>query len=109
MPKFLIEASYSAEGMRGLAKDKASGREAAIRDALTAIGGKLDSIYYALGESDVFVLCECPDHVNAAALAFAVCASGLVRTKTIPLLTIAEADQALTKSIGYKPPGKASP
>ncbi|HJT88629.1 MAG TPA: GYD domain-containing protein [Bryobacteraceae bacterium] len=107
MPKFLIEASYSPEGLRGLAKDKASGREAAVKEALSGIGGKLDSIYYALGETDVFVVCDCPDHVSAAALGLAVSASGLVRTKTIPLLTIAEVDRALGMHSGYREPGKA--
>jgi hypothetical protein len=29
MPKYLIEASYTAEGLRGLQKDKASGRKQA--------------------------------------------------------------------------------
>jgi len=59
MPHFLIEASYSAEGLRGLAKDKASGREAAVKTALASVGGKLISIYYALGKGDVYIVCEC--------------------------------------------------
>jgi len=33
MPKFLVEATYTTEGYRGLAKDKASGRKAAIVQA----------------------------------------------------------------------------
>ena len=107
MPKFLIEASYSAEGLRGLAKDKASGREAAVKEALQALGGKLDSVFFALGESDVFVICECPDHVSAASLALAVSSSGLVRTKTIPLLTVAETDRALGMQSKYRAPGAA--
>ena len=107
MPKFLIEAAYSAEGLRGLAKDKASGREAAVRSAIAAVGGKLESLHFALGESDVFVLCECPDHVSVAALALAVSSTGLVRTKTVPLLTVAEADRALSLESEYRAPGKA--
>ena len=107
MPKFLIEASYSAEGIRGLAKDKASGREAAVRDSLVALGGKLEAIYYALGDTDVFVLCDCPDQVSAAALSLAVSSSGLVRTKTIPLLTVTEVDRALSLKTGYRAPGAA--
>jgi uncharacterized protein with GYD domain len=107
MPKFLIEGSYTAEGLRGLAKDKASGRQAVVRDALASIGGKLDSAYFALGDSDVYVLCECPDHVSAAALSLAVSASGLVRTKTTQLLTVEEADRALSMKTGYRAPGSA--
>jgi uncharacterized protein with GYD domain len=53
MPKFLIEATYSAEGVRGLAKDKATGRQTLIKDALTSVGGKLEGLYFALGDADV--------------------------------------------------------
>lgn len=105
MAKFLIEASYTAEGLRGLAKDKASGRQAAITQALAAVGGKLEAVYYAFGNSDVFVIFECPDNISAAALSLAVSATGLVRTKTTPLLTVEEADKALGKSVKYRAPG----
>ncbi len=107
MPKFLIEATYSAEGLRGLAKDKASGRQALVKEALASLGGKLEGAYFALGDTDVYVLCDCPDHVSAAALSLAVSSSGLVRTKTIPLLTVEETDRALTMKTAYRAPGKA--
>jgi uncharacterized protein with GYD domain len=105
MPHFLIEASYTAEGLRGLAKDKASGREEAIKTSLAAIGGKLIGIYYALGEADVFAIFECPDQVSAAAMSVAASSSGLIRTKTIPLMTVTEADKALSMKTGYRAPG----
>jgi hypothetical protein len=34
MPKYLVEASYTAEGLKGLIKDKASGRKAVVAQAL---------------------------------------------------------------------------
>ena len=34
MPKFLVEATYSAEGFQGLAQEKASGRKAAVTQAI---------------------------------------------------------------------------
>jgi uncharacterized protein with GYD domain len=105
MAKFLIEATYTADGLRGLIKDKPSGREAAIMQALAGAGGKLDGIYYALGDADVFVLCELPDNAAAAALSAAISASGMVRTKTTPLLTVAEADHAMSKPLKYRAPG----
>ncbi len=105
MPHFLIKGSYTADGLRGLAKDKASGREAAVKASLDGLGGKLISVYYALGEEDVFVICECPDHVSAAALALAASSSGLIKTKTIPLMTVAETDKALTMNTKYRAPG----
>jgi hypothetical protein len=32
MPKFLIEGSYTSEGLRGLAKEKASRRQAVLNE-----------------------------------------------------------------------------
>ena len=49
MPKYLIQASYTAEGLKGLQKDKASGRKAAASLAVQSVGGKLESFYCALG------------------------------------------------------------
>jgi uncharacterized protein with GYD domain len=108
MPKFLIEASMTPEGMRGLTKDKASGRRTAVEKALTSAGGKLEAFYYAFGDRDAFLLCDFPDSVSAASLSIAVAATGLVRVKTTPLLTIEEMDKALGKSVTYRGPGASS-
>jgi uncharacterized protein with GYD domain len=105
MPKFLLEATYTAEGHKGLARDKASGRKAAIAQAIKKLGGKLDAIYYCLGENDVILIVDMPDHVSAAALGSTACASGMVRTKTTVLLTVDEADEALSKPVAYRAPG----
>lgn len=106
MPKYLIEASYSAEGMKGLQKDKASGRRAAATSAAEAVGGKLEAMYYALGERDLIVIVDVPDIQSMTALSVAVAASGLIHTKTTALLTIEEADQALAKSVSFRAPGR---
>jgi uncharacterized protein with GYD domain len=106
MPKFLIEASYTAEGLKGLQKDKASGRAQAVKNALKAVDGQLECVYWCLGDRDVILIAEFPNTVAASALATAVSASGLVRTKTTPLLTAQEIDAALAKSINYQAPGR---
>jgi uncharacterized protein with GYD domain len=90
MPKYLIEGSYSPEGLRALA----SGRKAALQEALASVGGKLEAAYFAFGDTDVYVICECPDNVSAAGLSLAASSTGLVRTRTTPLLTIEETDRA---------------
>jgi uncharacterized protein with GYD domain len=106
MPKYLIEASYSAEGLKGLHKDKSSGRKAAVVKAVESLGGKLEAYYFALGEHDVVGILDLPDTVSAATFALAVSGTGLVRTKTTVLLTVEETDKALQKKIAYKGPGK---
>jgi uncharacterized protein with GYD domain len=105
MPKYMIQASYTAEGLKGLQKDKASGRRAAVSKAAEALGGKLEALYDAFGEDDAVAILDLPDNVSASALSLAVSASGLVRTKTTPLLTVEETDQALQKSANYRAPG----
>jgi uncharacterized protein with GYD domain len=106
MPKFLIEGSYTPEGLKGLAKDKASGRQAVLRESLASLGGKIEGMYYALGDADVYVFCDCPDHVTAAALSLAASSTGLVHTKTIALLTVEETDRALSMKTAYRAPGE---
>ena len=105
MPKFLVKATFTAEGMKGLRKDKASGRENAVAAACASLGGKLDAMYYALGDDDVFVLVDLPSQADAVALGSTASASGMVRTSTVPVLTVAEMDEALGKDVTYRAPG----
>ncbi len=106
MPKYLIQASYTADGLKGLMKDMASGRKAAIEKALGSVKAKLECLYYSFGDYDAVLIVDGPDNISAAAVAFAVCSTGVVRTKTTPLLSIEETDKALQKSVAYKAPGQ---
>ena len=105
MPKFLIEATYTAEGMRGLQKDRAEGRLTAIKNTLKSLDGTLEAAYWCLGERDVIVIADLPDIPSASALAMKVSGSGLARTTTTTLLTAEEIDSALEKAVNYRPPG----
>jgi uncharacterized protein with GYD domain len=104
MAKFLVQAAYSAEGLRGLQREKASGRRDAVKRAVEALGGKVENMYFSLGDYDVLLTIDVPDIVAGAALAVAVSASGLVRTRTTPLLTVEETDRALSMTVEYRPP-----
>src|SRR5260221_13539595 len=104
MPKFLVEATYTAEGHKGLAKDKASGRKTAIAQAVKKLGGKLDAIYFCLGENDVILITDMPEHAIAVALGSAASASGTPRTKTTELLTVEDTDEAPPKTAAYGAP-----
>lgn len=106
MPKYLISASYTTDGLKGLHKDKASGRRKAIADALESLGGKLDAVYYALGKDDVYVIADLPDVTSAAAMGIAVSATGMAHTHTTALLTVDEADRAIEKAVKYRAPGR---
>lgn len=105
MAKFLTKASYTAEGAKGLMKDGGSGRKAAVEKAIGGLGGKVESFYFALGETDAYVVVEVPDAVTAVAVSLAVNASGAVRSTMTPLLSIEEMDAACKKTVSYRAPG----
>ena len=106
MPKYLVQASYTAEGIQGLLKDSASGRKAAVQAAVKALGGKVEAFYYAFGKDDAVIILDLPDNVTAAAVGLTTSASGAVRTRTTPLLTVEEVDQAVKVQVKYRAPGK---
>jgi uncharacterized protein with GYD domain len=106
MAKFLVEARYTAEGAKGLAREGGTGRRAAAAKAVEGLGGKIEAFYYAFGEVDAYIIFEAPDHVSAAALALAVSQSGAVSLKTVVLMTPEEMDQASKKTVDYRPPGR---
>ncbi len=106
MPKYLVLGSYTAEGLQGLQKDRASGRRDATRQAVESLGGKVEAYYYAFGEHDTVSIFDFPDNVAASAFSLAVSKIGLVRTQTIPLLTVEEGDKALDATVKYRAPGR---
>jgi uncharacterized protein with GYD domain len=105
MAKYLFEGRYNADGIKGVLKEGGSGRRAAIETALKTLGGKIEAMYYAFGDTDVYVIVDVPDNVTAAALAMGISAGGAVGVKTTVLLTLDEIDQAGKKTMSYRAPG----
>jgi uncharacterized protein with GYD domain len=106
MSKYLLQASYTAEGAKGLLKDGGSKRRQAAKTLVESLGGKLESFYYAFGETDVFAIVDMPDSVSAAAASLTIAATGTVEGKVTVLLTPEDLDQAAKKSPIYTPPGR---
>jgi uncharacterized protein with GYD domain len=105
MAKYLISASYTAEGAKGVLKEGGTKRRQAAEQVIKSAGGKLEAFYFAFGENDAFVIVDAPDHASVAAMSLAINASGAVRTKTVVLLTPEEIDQATKKGTTYRAPG----
>ncbi len=105
MPKYLIEASYSTQGVTGLAREGGSGRREAVDSAVRGLGGRLESFYFAFGEVDAYIVADLPDNETATALALAVNRAGAAKIVTVPLITVEEVDQAIKKTVNYRPAG----
>jgi uncharacterized protein with GYD domain len=105
MPKFLLEASYTLDGVKGVQSAGGTSRRDAVADVAKSVGGQLESFYFAFGDRDAYVVLDLPDNETAAALAVTVNAAGGANVKTVVLLTPEEVDAAAKRSVDYRPPG----
>lgn len=108
MPKYLIQGSYSQQGLKGMLKEGGSKRREAAEQIIKSAGGRLEAYYYAFGSDDFVIIADLPGNVDAIALSLAVNASGAVQSRMTVLITPEEADEATTKvkTVKYRPPGE---
>ncbi len=105
MPKYLLEVSYTLDGVKGVRSGGGSARVAAATELIEGLGGTVESFHFAFGGTDVFVIADLPDNAAAAAASLAVTAGGGATGRVIVLLTPAELDAAAGKQTSYRPPG----
>jgi uncharacterized protein with GYD domain len=105
MGKYLLTASYTADGAKGLMKDGGTKRREAAEQAVKSAGATLEAFYFAFGEHDAYVILDAPDHASVAAASVAINTTGAVHVNTVVLLTPEEMDQATKKGVTYRAPG----
>jgi uncharacterized protein with GYD domain len=105
MAKYLIVATYSADGMKGVIREGGSGRRSTIADIVKNLDGSLEAFYYAFGQNDVYSIVDLPDNVTAAAMAMHITAAGMSRCDVTVLLTPEEIDKAARTKMWFRPPG----
>ena len=106
MPKYMLRVNYTTDGAKGLIQDGGSKRRAVAQKAAESVEGRVESFYFAFGDTDAFVLAELPDAASAAAIALTVSASGGATVQTSVLMTPEEVDAAAKKSPLYTAPGR---
>ena len=108
MPKYLVEGRYTSDGLKGLAREGSSRRRADIARTIESAGGKMDSLYFAFGDADFYIIFDAPDNISAAALSVVANGSGFVTSKIIVLMTTDEMDRAIGKArtTEFLPPGR---
>jgi uncharacterized protein with GYD domain len=105
VPKYLIEASYTREGVKGVQSAGGTSRRDAVARVAESVGGRIESFHFAFGDHDVYAIADLPDNESAAAVALTVNASGGAAVRTVVLLTPEEVDAAAKRSVDYRPPG----
>jgi uncharacterized protein with GYD domain len=106
MPKYLLQANYVGEGIKGLFTEGGSSRRAVVDKLFESLGGKVEAFYYALGDIDLYVIGELPDNAAVTTLVLTATSTGTVTIKTTVLMTAEEVDEAAKKTISYRAPGK---
>ena len=108
MGRYLIQASYSQQGIAGLVASPED-RSGMLKSLMESVGGKVISLDYCFGEFDVVLIMEAPDDIAMASLSMAVGASGAVTNlRTTVLIPIADGFAAAQKanSVTYRQPGQ---
>ncbi len=103
MPKFLFEASYTLDGIKGVQNAGGTSRRDAVAQVAESVGGQLESFYFAFGDHDAYVVVDLPDHESAAAVALTVNAAGGATVRTVVLLTPDEGRRR-RQALGRIPP-----
>ncbi len=105
MPKYLILANYTQQGVKGVMAEGGTARRDAVQKLTESVGGKVEGFYYAFGKTDVYVVVDVPDATSVLAVSLAVNSSGGATTTTVPLLSVQEVDAAAKASAVYRAPG----
>lgn len=106
MARYLIEATYTAEGFQGVLAKGGTARREAVEKMLSDVGGTVESFDFAFGATDAYVIVDVRDNITAAGVAMQVSAGGAAACRTTPLLTPAEVDQATQVKATYRKPGE---
>jgi len=106
MATYLVQFSYTGDGLKGLISEGGSKRRDVIEQLVKSLGGRLLAYYFAFGEYDGIAITEGADVSNHLTGILAINASGAVKTKTTILITPEEVDQAVKKLPAYRAPGK---
>lgn len=105
MGKYLFQTSYTQAGLAGLLKEGGTKRRAALAATIEGAGGSLESLYYAFGNNDLYIIADLPDDATATAVSLNIGAAGALSVSITVLVTPETVDEAVAKSVAYRAPG----
>jgi uncharacterized protein with GYD domain len=88
MPRYLSLIHFTDQGIRSVSEslDRADQFKATVAKA----GGKVEAVYWAVGDADGAVIFDAPDDATGAKLLLQLGHDGFVRTKTLTVYDSAE-------------------
>jgi uncharacterized protein with GYD domain len=109
MAKYALLGGYTSEAWAKMIENPGD-RVAAVRKTAEAVGCKLDTFFWSMGQDDYLAIIDAPDDLTAGAVAVAVGSSGSLRNlRTIKLFSPEDGRKLLEKAKGaraaYAAPG----
>ena len=104
MPKYLVQGSYTDQGLKGLMKVGGSKRRAMVEQLAKEMGGTLEAFYFAFGSDDFVIVLDLPSNIDMAATSIVAQASGTVKSRVTVLMTPEDLDQAVQRKVDFRPP-----
>lgn len=104
MPKYLVQGSYTEQGLSGLLKEGGSKRRSMVEQLAKEMGGKLEAFYFAFGNDDFVIVLDLPSNLDMAATSIVAQASGTVKSRVTILMTPEDVDEAVRKKVDFRPP-----
>ena len=108
MPCYLVQGSYTHQGLSGLVSSPED-RSGVIKTLAESVGGQIINFDYCFGEFDFVGMFEFPDNTTMASLVMAVASTGAItNVRTTVLLPAADGFAAAQKAkeMTYRTPGK---
>ena len=104
MPKYLVQGSYTEQGLKGLLNEGGSKRRAVVEQLATEMGGNLEAFYFAFGSDDFVIILDLPSELDMTATAIVAQASGTVKSRVTVLITPEDMDRAVQRKVNFRPP-----
>ena len=104
MPKYLVQGSYTDQGLKGLLNEGGSKRRAIVEQLATEMGGNLEAFYFAFGSDDFVIILDLPSELDMTATAIVAQASGTVKSRVTVLMTPEDMDRAVQRKVNFRPP-----
>lgn len=81
MPRYLSTLCFTDQGVQAV--NDSMTRAEGFKETVEKVGGKVEAIYWAVGDADGVVIFDAPDEPTAASLLLKLAHDGFVRTKTL--------------------------
>lgn len=88
MPRYLSLINFTDQGIRAV--DESLNRAEHFKTSVAEAGGKVEAIYWAVGDADGAVIFDAPDEATGAKLLLKLGQDGFVRTNTLRVYDSAE-------------------